>query len=126
MEPWGEFDPAYVAAQMQAAGCAMHFLTAPTKTYDKEIAPDYPTEAISESKGRTHFVAILPLSDNYDEWFSHCNSSSVVVFEGISRNRQLWQRIIASKQVTISFDLYYCGIVMLDTKRTKQHYIVNF
>jgi len=78
------------------------------------------------SSAETIELAILPLSNNYAEWFSHCNSSSVVVFEGISRNRQLWQRIIASKQVTISFDLYYCGIVMLDTKRTKQHYIVNF
>lgn len=67
MEPWGEFDPDHVAAQMQAAGCAMHFLTAPTKTYEKEIAPAYPTEAISESKGRTHFVAILPLSDDQQQ-----------------------------------------------------------
>ena len=59
LTPWGEFDPADVRTQMAAANCEMRFFTAPTKVFNKEIAPTYPVEAISEVKGKTHFVAIL-------------------------------------------------------------------
>lgn len=58
LTPWGEFDPADVRRQMAAAGCAMHFFTAPTKTFRKEIEPDFTVEAINEVKGTTYFVAI--------------------------------------------------------------------
>lgn len=63
LTPWGEFDPAYVRAQMDAAGCQMRFFTAPTKAFNKEIAPAFPVEAISENKGITHFVAIFQTED---------------------------------------------------------------
>lgn len=58
LTPWGEFDPADVRRQMAAAGCAMHFFTAPTKTFRKEIEPDFTVEAVNEVKGTTYFVAI--------------------------------------------------------------------
>lgn len=58
LTPWGEFDPADVRRQMAAAGCAMHFFTAPTKTFKKEIEPDFTVEAVNEVKGTTYFVAI--------------------------------------------------------------------
>ena len=34
--------------------------------------------------------------------------------------------IVADEHTSITFDLYYCGLVMFDKKRTKQHYIINF
>ncbi|MBR0433395.1 MAG: V-type ATP synthase subunit I [Bacteroidaceae bacterium] len=58
LTPWGEFDPADVRRQMAAAGCAMHFFTAPTKTFKKEIEPNFTVEAVNEVKGTTYFVAI--------------------------------------------------------------------
>ncbi|MBQ7494997.1 MAG: V-type ATP synthase subunit I [Bacteroidaceae bacterium] len=59
LTPWGEFDPAYVREQMSAAGCEMHFFKAATKVFNKEIAPNFPVEAVSEKKGTTFFVAIM-------------------------------------------------------------------
>lgn len=59
LTPWGEFDPAEVRKQMAAAGCEMRFFTAATKSFKKEIAPNFPVEAINEQKGKTFFVAIL-------------------------------------------------------------------
>ena len=58
LTPWGEFDPNEVNKQMAAAGCKMHFYTASTKAFKKEIAPNFPVEAINEVKGLTYFVAI--------------------------------------------------------------------
>lgn len=58
LTPWGEFDPNEVNKQMAAAGCEMHFYTASTKAFKKEIAPNFPVEAINEVKGLTYFVAI--------------------------------------------------------------------
>ncbi len=58
MEPWGEFDPADVRAQLATAGCEMRFFTAPAKTFKKEIEPNFTVEAINDVKGTTYFVAI--------------------------------------------------------------------
>lgn len=58
LTPWGEFDPNEVNKQMAAASCEMHFYTASTKAFKKEIAPNFPVEAINEVKGLTYFVAI--------------------------------------------------------------------
>lgn len=58
LTPWGEFDPVDVRQQMAAAGCEMHFFTAPTKAFKKEIEPNFTVEAVNEVKGLTYFVAI--------------------------------------------------------------------
>ena len=58
LTPWGDFDPIEVNKQMAAAGCEMHFYTTSTKAFKKEIAPNFPVEAINEVKGLTYFVAI--------------------------------------------------------------------
>ena len=58
LTPWGEFDPVDVRQQMASAGCEMHFFTAPTKAFKKEIEPNFTVEAVNEVKGLTYFVAI--------------------------------------------------------------------
>lgn len=58
LTPWGDFDPIEVNKQMAATGCEMHFYTTSTKAFKKEIAPNFPVEAINEVKGQTYFVAI--------------------------------------------------------------------
>lgn len=51
---------------------------------------------------------------------------SVVVVEGLWRNREVWRRLTADERVRITLDLYYCGILLFDSKRAKQDYIINF
>ena len=50
----------------------------------------------------------------------------VLVVEGIWRDRPFWREIVADKRTGVTFDLYYCGIVMFDKKRVKQNYVINF
>lgn len=51
---------------------------------------------------------------------------SLLIVEGIWRDKERWQHIVSDERAVITYDLYYCGLVMFDTKRTKQHYIINF
>ena len=51
---------------------------------------------------------------------------SVIVVEGLWRDKSVWQQLIADNRVRISFDLYYCGIMLFDSHRTKKNYIINF
>ena len=51
---------------------------------------------------------------------------SVVVVEGVWRDWTAWQRLVNMPQVTVAFDLYYCGLLTFDPKRTKKHYVINF
>lgn len=55
-----------------------------------------------------------------------CNDQSVVVVEGIWRNKELWKAMLQDKRVVITFDLYYCAIVLFDKNRFKHHYKINF
>ena len=58
LEPWGDFDPAQVQSQMEAAGCELQFYVAPTKVFKKEIENAYPVMTVSEAKKTTYFVLV--------------------------------------------------------------------
>lgn len=71
-------------------------------------------------------MAVVSIKTDYKRLFQECNDQSLVVFMDIWQYPEYWRCIIHDEQVTLSFDLYYCGIVMFDPKRKKQHYIINF
>lgn len=57
------------------------------------------------------------------------HNGMMVVVEGIfedKASRHFWQLLKEDSKVTITYDLYYAGIAVLDNKRYKQHYIINF
>ncbi len=53
----------------------------------------------------------------------------MVVVEDIGRDsvaKNLWNELKEMQGGFITFDLYYCGVVYFDSKRHKEHFIVNF
>lgn len=52
--------------------------------------------------------------------------NTVLIVEGIQKNQSLWRQIVADSRTGVTFDLYYCGLVLFDKKRHKQNYIINF
>lgn len=71
-------------------------------------------------------LAVVSIKTDYNSLFQECNDQSVVVFQDIYRYPEYWHCIEHDPRTTVTFDLYYCGIVMFDPKRTKQNYIINF
>lgn len=75
-------------------------------------------------------LTLLRLEGDYRAAFGQAvakaDDQSVVVIEGIWRDRDFWQQVVADERTGVTFDLYYCGIVMFDKKRAKQNYIINF
>lgn len=75
-------------------------------------------------------VTVCPLSPE----LQHADDASgllggMVVVEDIGRNREqraFWKRLASDSRATVSFDLYYCGIVFYDVRVYRQQYIVNF
>ena len=62
-------------------------------------------------------------------FFENLHNGMMVVVEGIfedKASRHFWQLLKEDSKVTITYDLYYAGIAILDNKRYKQHYIINF
>jgi hypothetical protein len=51
---------------------------------------------------------------------------TVLIVDGICKDRHFWRSLVADERTGITFDLYYCGIVLFDKKRHKQNYIINF
>lgn len=58
--------------------------------------------------------------------YNKVRDDTVLVVENIRHDKALWREIKADKRSRITFDLYYCGIVLFDHKRHKHHYIINF
>lgn len=80
--------------------------------------------------GQTPDMVILSVGEQSREQLTYLynkvNAETVLVVEGIRRDRALWKEIVADDRTGVTFDLYYCGLVFFDKKRTKQHYIINF
>lgn len=51
---------------------------------------------------------------------------TVLLVTDLYRNYDIWREIVSDDNSRITFDLYYCGIVMFDRKRHKKNYIINF
>ena len=64
--------------------------------------------------------------DKWEELLVKCDSRSIIVVEGIWRNMDRWHLIELDDRTSITFDLYYCGIVFFDKTRFKHNYIINF
>ena len=71
-------------------------------------------------------LACVSIASDYQQLFQHCTDQSVIIFQDIWKQKPLWRCIQHDQRATICYDLYYCGIVIFDSKRTKQSYIVNF
>ena len=80
--------------------------------------------------GESSELVVIPLEDSIQDRLSYIfnkvSPRSVLVVTGISKARELWRQIVDDERTGITFDLYYCGIVMFDKKRYKRNYIINF
>lgn len=68
-----------------------------------------------------------------DDWrsrlvtiYNKVEDNTVLIVEGIRQNRTSWEEIVTDERTRVTFDLYYCGIVLFDKKRHKKNYIINF
>ena len=49
-----------------------------------------------------------------------------MVVDNLNASPRLWDEILDGMEHTVSFDMYYCGLIYADPKRYKQNYIINF
>ena len=60
---------------------------------------------------------------------THLSNDSILVLENIyssSSFKRQWNKLKYEARTGCSYDLYYCGILFMDTSKIKQHYKVNF
>lgn len=59
----------------------------------------------------------------------NAEDGTVAMLTGIHEDKEmrlLWREVASRLHGTVSFDLYYCGLVFFNKKRFKQNYIINF
>lgn len=80
--------------------------------------------------GESSELIVLSLDDEWHSRLSHIynkvSADSVLIVTGLNMARDVWREIVADKRAVLTFDLYYCGIVLFDKKRGKKNYIINF
>ena len=119
-----------IANWRQASSCAL--LIADNEVYRKYIHYGCNKTIItSKYQSSDSFVVISALSADERKllpMLDTMQSDSILVIDDLDnrRLRLIWDKIIADEKATISFDLYYIGIVMKIDNRYKHNYIVNF
>jgi hypothetical protein len=80
--------------------------------------------------GESSELIRMTLDGDYRQRFAYIYNKvyddTVLIVEGIWQNRAFWKELKADERVRITFDLYYCGVVLFDKKRHKHNYIINF
>ena len=71
-------------------------------------------------------LAVVRTAQDVERLLPRCIDGSLLMLDGLHDNSTLWQQLVNDSRATVTFDLYYCGIVLFDSKRAKQHYIINF
>ena len=80
--------------------------------------------------GESSELVVLSLEGDWRSRLSYIynkvSADSVLIVTGLSKARNVWREIVNDERAVLTFDLYYCGIVLFDKKRNKKNYIVNF
>jgi hypothetical protein len=80
--------------------------------------------------GESSELVVLSLEGDWRSRLSYIynkvSADSVLIVTGLSKVRDAWREIVNDERAVLTFDLYYCGIVLFDKKRDKKNYIVNF
>lgn len=80
--------------------------------------------------GESSELMVLSLEGDWRSRLSYIynkvSADSVLVVTSLSKARDVWREIVNDERAVLTFDLYYCGIVLFDKKRDKKNYIVNF
>lgn len=78
-------------------------------------------------------VARISLKGDYravvDELMDHATRNSLFIIQRIKKNKETeryWDSLTHDPRTGVTFDLYYCGLILFDKKIFKQNYIVNF
>ena len=102
----------------------------PKTIVDRVGAGDWLTAGCNKAEiveqAETFDLAIVPIQTEFQQLFEHCGNDSVVIFENIWQQPALWHCIEYYHKTVVTFDLYYCGIVLFDNSRSPHNYIVNF
>ena len=80
--------------------------------------------------GESSELVVLSLEGDWRRRLSYIynkvSADSVLIVTGLSKARDVWREIVNDERAVLTFDLYYCGIVLFDKKRDKKNYIINF
>ncbi|MGN1228931.1 MAG: hypothetical protein ACI4T5_04660 [Prevotella sp.] len=106
-----------------------------TILFADDIYPRYLLSGCHKTTILNHFdrdttlvvASALGIDDSLDI-LNHLRHGSLLVIDVIdnSQGRKVWKNIVSDERATITFDLYYMGIVLIFDNRYKQNYIVNF
>ena len=87
------------------------------------------TAVVKEEAGQADLI-LLDLEGDYRSRicsiYNKVDAHALLVIENIRKDMAFWREVVNDERTGVTFDLYYCGIVMFDKKRHKQNYIINF
>ncbi len=87
---------------------------------------------MERKEGRVEIARVCPKEGSealLDRLLDYTDSNSIIVIEDIAEDKtaqRMWQRLLDSKKVSVSYDLYWVGVAFFDIERYKTNYIVNF
>lgn len=127
------FQPRRVFTSYASAASLLYLRRGCTRARHQQITTPEEVQAMPAASIDFWFMAYAGNADTTrnltTEALPRVHTGSVLVIEGICYTpamRQLWKDIKADTRVVVTFDMYDVGIVLFDTSKNKQDYVVNF
>ena len=79
-----------------------------------------------DSAENADLIRLSLITDSVEYIYNEVGERTVLVVEGIRERKDKWREIVRDERTGVTFDLYYCGIVLFDKTRYKKNYIINF
>ena len=60
--------------------------------------------------------------------FTNLNSKHIILINGIYKDKKAekdWQNIIKNKEITVSIDLFYFGLIFFRKEQAKEHFTIR-
>ena len=71
----------------------------------------------------------VPNNEVLEYFLCNALSKSIIIIENIYASKDIrkkWNAMVADSRISRTFDLYFCGIAIVDKEKCKQHFVVNF
>tara|TARA_R110000868_G_scaffold138300_3_gene352254 strand:+ start:9783 stop:10271 length:489 start_codon:yes stop_codon:yes gene_type:complete len=96
------------------------------KTLTDLIAIHFPK--VKENKNTTDFIYFNTIDNELIKFITDKNithNKNIIFIDALYKNKKAWEELILMKKITVSIDLFYCGILFFRKEQAKEHFKIR-
>tara|TARA_R110002051_G_scaffold209230_2_gene275113 strand:+ start:4118 stop:4606 length:489 start_codon:yes stop_codon:yes gene_type:complete len=83
---------------------------------------------VAQTENTTAFIYFNGIDDSLLKFIAQKNvlyNDSIVYIANIYQNKKAWEALILMEKITVSIDLFYCGVLFFRREQVKEHFKIR-